>query len=379
MKIASVECLSAHAGWRIYDFLKVATTDGLVGWSEFSRAFNGPGVPETIAAIAPRLLGDDPSGVRVTTMLREAARPSRLAYQACSAIANALLDVRARALGVPVYELLGGHRRERVPVYWAHCGTYRASHAEIMQKPPLRSLDDVVSLGREVAGRGYTALKANLLVFDGDRATRYTAAATRTRQPPARALGEQLTALRAGAGPHVDLMLDLGSNFRAEAALLAMARVGEGFGLRWLEVELDEPGALRAVRERTGVPMASGERLRASEYQALLCAGSVDVPIVDVLFNGVANALQVATECAAFDATVAVHNCYSPLATMIAAAYCAVVPNLNILELDVDGVPWQDDFVSCPPRIAGGYLAIPAGPGWGTEVNEAAVREHPVS
>ena len=79
-----------------------------------------------------------------------------LRYQACGALSNALLDLRARALdvaGVLSYSAAGV--RDRVPVYWAHCGTYRTSHAELMGKPPLRTLDDVVRLGREVARRGF--------------------------------------------------------------------------------------------------------------------------------------------------------------------------------------------------------------------------------
>src|SRR4051794_40384553 len=118
MTIASIECLSAYAGWRIHDFLKVTLADGLVGWSEFSRALNGPGVHAAIASLAPRLVGLDPHSASARTLLREASRPSAIAHQASSAIANALLDVRARSLGVPVVELLGGPMRDHVRVYW---------------------------------------------------------------------------------------------------------------------------------------------------------------------------------------------------------------------------------------------------------------------
>jgi galactonate dehydratase len=76
---------------------------------------------------------------------------------------------------------------------------------------------------------------------------------------------------------------------------------------------------------------------------------------------------------------VAVHNCYSPLATLMGAAFCASVPNLQMLELDVDGVPWQNDFLTCAPMVRDGYVELPSGPGWGTEIDEAAVRAHPVS
>ena len=66
--------------------------------------------------------------------------------QAIGAIENALLDVKARALGVPVYELFGGPVRDRVRLYWSHCATYRVNRAAEMQVPPVRTLDDVVAL-----------------------------------------------------------------------------------------------------------------------------------------------------------------------------------------------------------------------------------------
>jgi L-alanine-DL-glutamate epimerase-like enolase superfamily enzyme len=74
---------------------------------------------------------------------------------------------------------------------------------------------------------------------------------------------------------------------------------------------------------------------------------------------------------------VAPHNFYSHLATMMSAHFAAVVPNLRIMETDPETVPWQDELVTVKPRIDAGHLTLPTGPGWGTEVDEAAVRAHP--
>jgi L-alanine-DL-glutamate epimerase-like enolase superfamily enzyme len=381
MKIAAIDCLAADAGWRTHDFLKVTLADGLVGWSEFSRAFNGPGVPEAICELAPTLIDQDPRSSSVAGALRDAGRRSLLGYQAVSAISNALLDVHARTLGIPVWQLLGPRLRDDVRVYWAHCGTYRVSHAELMQRPPLRSVDDIVSLGREVVQRGFSALKTNLLMFSKGRGERY--APRRHRQVPPltatptllRAVAEQLEAFRTGTGADTEIMLDLGSNFRVAGAI-AMARHAERFDLAWLELEMASVAALNEVRSHTRIPLAGGERLRVMDYPALLQAGAVDIPIVDVLFNGVRESLHVAAGAEAFDANIAVHNCYGPLATLMAAAYCAVTPNVEWLEMDVDAVPWRDEFVTNPPRVIDGCLMLPDAPGWGTEVSEAAVRAH---
>src|ERR1700704_2499085 len=104
----------------------------------------------------------DPREVgRISTTLHSV---SRLAHggmnaQAIAAIENALLDIKAKALGIPVYALFGGPVRERLPLYWSHCGSYRLHHAEVMGVEPLRSLDDLKRIGAEVARRGFKALK----------------------------------------------------------------------------------------------------------------------------------------------------------------------------------------------------------------------------
>ena len=284
-----------------------------------------------------------------------------MTQQASGALRNALLDARARALGIPVHELLGGALRDTVGLYWAHCGTYRVSHAELMHRPPLRTLDDLVAQGREVAERGYSALKTNLLLFDGSAARRFA-----NRVPGGagaaqvlRAATAQLDALRRGAGPQVALMLDVGSNFGLDGAV-AVARAIEPSGPMWLELQMATPEALRLVRDRGGVPIASGENLRGAEYHALLRAGAVDVVIIDVLFNGLIEGLHIAAACAAYNTPVAVHNCYSPLATLMNAAFCAAVPNLRIMERDVDQVPWAADLLTVEPETHGGFVSVPA-------------------
>src|SRR5207244_11072400 len=98
-----------------------------------------------------------------------------------------------------------------------------------------------------------------------------------------------------------------------------------------------------------------------------------DVIIIDVLFNGLLESLHIAAACAAYDVNVAVHNCYGPLATAMATAFCAAVPNLHLLEYDVDEVPWNADFVTQKLNIQAGEVNVPHGPGWWTDVSEAAI------
>ncbi len=99
--------------------------------------------------------------------------------------------------------------------------------------------------------------------------------------------------------------------------------------------------------------------------------------IIDTPWNGIGESLKIAAMADAYEINVAPHNFYGHLATMMNAHWSAVVPNLRIMEIDPDMVPWQDDLVTVTPRIENGHLLLPTGPGWGTEVNEEAVRAHP--
>jgi L-alanine-DL-glutamate epimerase-like enolase superfamily enzyme len=387
VKIAQVESLHADAGWRTFDFLRIDTDSGIAGWSEYNESFGGLGVSEVIRRLAPALIGKDPRAHEAHVALLHALRRTAaggVVQQAIGAVENALLDVKARALGIPVYELLGGPVRDRIRLYWSHCGTYRVSRAEAMRIPPVRTLDDVVRLGREVVAKGYSALKTNVLLL-GDRPRAHVPGFARGEGFPelnadravVRAIRDQLAAFREGVGPDVDILVDLNFNYKTEG-FLTMARAMEPFDLCWVEIDSRSPAALRYVRSRTSVPVASGECLFGRrEYRPFLEREAMAVLIVDAPWNGVIESVKIAAMADAYEVNVAPHNFYGHLATMMSAHLAAVVPNLRIMEIDPDMVPWQDELVTVTPRIEDGHLVLPTGPGWGTEVVEAAVRAHP--
>jgi L-alanine-DL-glutamate epimerase-like enolase superfamily enzyme len=387
MKITGVESLHADAGWRNLDFLKISTDEGIVGWSEYNESFGGPGVSAVIAKLAPVLVGKDPRPWEAHVALMYALRrpaAGGVVQQAIGAIENALLDVKARALGVPVYALLGGPVRDRIRVYWSHCATYRVSRAREMDLPPVRTLDDIVKLGREVVGRGYTALKTNVLLL-GDNPRAHVPGFGRSAGFPElnadrhviKAARAELAAFREGVGPDVDILVDLNFNYKTEG-FLTMARAMEPFDLFWVEMDTRDPKALAYVRSRTSIPVASCECLFGRrDYRPFFEQQAVDVAIIDTPWNGVGESLKIAAMADTYEINVAPHNFYGHLATMMNAHFSAVVPNLRIMEVDPDTVPWQGDLVTVKPEIKDGHLLLPGGPGWGTEINEEAVRAHP--
>ena len=311
--------------------------------------------------------------------------PGGINQQAIAAIENALLDVKAKALGVPVYELLGGPVRDRFRLYWSHCGTYRLHHHEALGAARLRSLDDVVALGREVADKGFTALKTNIFLFDGDEPELYMAGFTGERggpelNPSRRLIGaivDQIAAFREGAGEGVDILLDLNFNFKTEG-YLEVARALADHGLMWLELDIYEPAALGRIRRACSTPIASLESLYGRRaYRPYFEHQAVDVAIVDAPWNGVLESLKIAAMAESYEVNVAPHNFYGHLSNLMSAHFCAALPNFRIMEIDPDDVPWKDDLVTAPPLIEDGHLVLPTGPGWGADVNEDAVRAHP--
>jgi galactonate dehydratase len=387
MKITKVEHLHADAGQRNFDFLKVSTDEGIIGWSEYNESFGGLGVSAVIDGLVPQILGKDPRaweaiGALLYAVRRQAA--GGVVQQAIGAIENALLDITAKALGLPVYAMFGGPVRDRIRLYWSHCGTYRLAWSEPMRIPSLRTLQDVVNAGKEVREKGYTALKTNVFVLGKEPYLHSPGFARKGSFPELNAdrhvlgaLREELAAFREGAGPDVDILLDLNFNFKTEG-FLRVARAAEPFDLLWIEIDTRDAKALRYIRDHTTIPVASCECLFGRrDYRPYFENGSVDVAIIDTPWNGVAESLKIAAMADAYEINVAPHNFYGHLATMMNTHFCAVVPNLRIMEIDPDTVPWYDELVTVKPDIRDGYLHLPTGPGWGTEVNEEAVRAHP--
>jgi galactonate dehydratase len=388
MKVAQLETLYCDAGWRPWIFLKATTDDGLVGWAEITDSHGSPhGLAGIVQDLAPNVVGRDPRAVeRIVWDLFRATRqsPGSVIQKAIGGIENALLDIKAKALGVPVYELFGGPTRDAVDVYWSHCGTTRARASEVTNTTKLVSYDHVVALGREVVDRGFKAFKTNIVIpgdepqvlmpgFHGDGLERNPSPELE------QALVRLLDAFREGTEGRAQPIVDLNFNLTAEG-VLRVARALNGHDLMWLEVDAFDPVSLATVRGNAGVSICSGENLYTNRgFRPFFEAGAMDVASVDVIWNGFHQAKKIADLAETFEVNCAPHNYYSHLATFISAQWCAAIPNVRILEVDVDDVPWRETLTTAVPQIGDGVLQIPAAPGWGADVNEDVLREHPWS
>jgi L-alanine-DL-glutamate epimerase-like enolase superfamily enzyme len=385
VRLASLETRFCDAGWRPWIFVRAETDDGLVGWAEVTDSHGSPhGLAGVISDLAPLVVGRDPRPVeRIFWELYRHTRqsPGSIVQKALAGIENALLDLKAKALGVPVYELFGGPTIDTIPLYWSHCGTTRARAWEVTATPKLGSYDDVQALGAEVMGAGYRAFKTNIVV-PGDEPQVLmpgfgAGGGTGQAGEIAAALVALLEAFASGTGGAARPIVDLNFNLEPEG-ILHVARALEPFGLLWLEVDLFDPAALALVRQRAPMPICSGENLYTMRgFRPFLEAAALDVASVDVIWNGFHQSKKVADLAETFEVTCAPHNYYSHLATLIAGQWCAAIPNARILEIDVDDVPWRDDLVTALPRIEAGVLTIPSAPGWGADVVEDVLAAHP--
>ncbi|MGV6873054.1 mandelate racemase/muconate lactonizing enzyme family protein [Pseudochelatococcus sp. B33] len=389
MKIALFDVLQCDAGWRTFSFLKIVTDDGITGWSEFNENFGGPGLATAIRTLMSEIIGMNPMQIAlINAVMASKAVHSRggVARQAAGAIENALLDIKGKALGVPVYELFGGLIRDRIPVYWSHCGSYRLRHPELVGRPAVRTYDDITRLGQEVRDRGFSALKTNIAMEIDGRLMPYRPSVQRAKGFPERNWDDFLVrsaamtveAFRAGCGPDVGVMLDLNFNFRLEG----YRRIGQALrsaNLTWLEVDIHDPISLQLLRRDLPCSLASGETLlERRDFRPYLENYAMDVAIVDVIWNGMAEAARIADMADIYEMNVAPHNFYGHLASAINAHFCAAIPNIRIMEIDIDSVPWRDEIVTTPPVIEDGHYVVPTGAGWGVDVNEEALRAHPV-
>jgi galactonate dehydratase len=390
MKIAGLETLHADGGWRNFCFLKLTTDDGLIGWSEYNENFGAGGVTELIGRFAPLVAGMDPRAVgRISASLHALTRMAAggLNNQAIAAIENACLDVKAKALGVPVYALFGGPFRDRITLYWSHCGSFRTWRRDVFEQKlglkPIRTLDDIAALGKDVVARGYRNLKTNPMSFKAGQVfdPGFRMLPGMLDRHPDRALidgmREVIAAFRQGVGPHTGIQFDINFNQRTEG-FLRIAKALEEFNLTWLEIDIHDPQALALIRRSTATPIASLETIHGlKNYRPYFEAYAVDTAVVDVPWNGMFESVRIATLADAYEVNVAPHNFTGHLASFMSAHFCAAVPNFRIMEYEVDDVPWKDALVTATPRIENGEMLIPTAPGWGADVNEDAVRAHP--
>lgn len=349
--------------WRNCVFAHVETDEGIAGIGEGSLEYQPQAVAAAIAQLAHRYaLGRSAFGIEAlwSEVLRNEFMRSPIINSAFAAIEMALWDICGKAVGRPVYELLGGKVRDVLPAYanaWYGAG---ASPAEIAQA------------GKDAAARGYRGLKFDPFEDAG-------------RDPDAASIGRAVAiteAVRDAVGPDVDLMIDAHGRFSPGSAIDIAARL-ERAGLFWLEEPCDPENAasLAAVGRAIRTRLATGERCTSRfSVPALLETHEVDVLQPDIIHvGGILEARKIAAMADAYYVPVSYHNPFGPVATAAAVQLDACTTNFIMQESFCEyDVPYRFDLVERAPRPEQGCYAVPSAPGLGIGefVPEAALA-HP--
>ena len=377
MKIAKIDTFAVKGLLTPWMFCAVRTDEGITGYSEFGNGRLAQGMMGIIKDLEGMLVGKDPRPVEKLYM--DMHRATRMSFggatqNAIAGIELALWDVKAKALGVPVYELFGGPHRAEQRVYWSHLGLYHTRNWENAKVKPLRNWDDLADVARMAIERGYTAFKTNIL-FPGEPPNAVSGgfAGPHEQTLPKGLLDhavKQITVLREAAGPDIDIMLDINLNFKTEGAI-RVAQAMEPFRLFWLEFDPMDPLGLRQVKDASRTPICGGEQLLTPyQYYPFFENRAMDMVKVDVQWMGFGPAKRVADMAAHYEMNIAPHNYNAHLSTFQSMNLCASVSNVVISESDPLNAWWRDEMFTELPQVKNSHVKLPVKPGWGTDLRE---------
>jgi galactonate dehydratase len=365
LKVTSIRTTVVGAPWRELVFLELMTDEGLTGTAEVRIVNKTDTLLACIEELAPRyLIGSDPFNVeRLAWNVQRAeyGRPGEVTQSALAAFDVACWDLMGQALGVPVWKLLGGRFRDRIPAYAN--GWYTAE----------RDPATIARLAQGVAKRGYRALKLDPF---GAASAELTAAERR------RAV-EIVAAVREAVGPDVQIMVEMHGRF-TPAAAVAVATQLEPYDPEWIEepVPPENAMALRSVRQATRLPIATGERAHTlADIREFIEGGLVDVVQVDLThFGGYLAMKCLAGWADTYYLLLAPHNVCGPVGTMANVHLAVATSNYKVLEHFNDFAdPWVQDLVDHPPSVdrEDGCFAVPERPGLGLSLKHDVCAQHP--
>jgi galactonate dehydratase len=169
MKIRDIKTFVVNGGYRPWIFVKVETDEGITGWGDACDWDAPETVVKAVDYLKGFLVGEDPMATEKIWFKNSQVyrrMVGGIAWKAMSGIDTALWDIKGKALGVPVWQLLGGKIHDRLRLYWSHCGTARHKFSKHIAEPPIRTLSELREFAYEVKASGVTALKTNIMALE---------------------------------------------------------------------------------------------------------------------------------------------------------------------------------------------------------------------
>ncbi|GGW49420.1 mandelate racemase/muconate lactonizing enzyme family protein [Arenibacter certesii] len=375
MKITDVKVWLVEGVKYNWTFLKIYTDKGITGVGE---ATNWPGSQIVEAAakeLGNRIIGLDPMKIDYiwTKLYRDLnwVGPYGASMCAISGIDMALLDLKGKALGVPVYDLLGGAFRTKIQLYANYWFTH-GGHNSV----------DYASQALEVKAAGFTGLK-----FDPFAHTNYfygedlDTSLSLTKSEQNRAF-DVTKAVRQAVGDEMDIMIETHAMLNFKVAINMAKRLAE-LDISWYEEPAgpENPNTLKALRDRIdpNVSICVGERHYTRHgIRPILERHICDVVMPDITrCGGPSEMKRMATMAEAYNVLIAPHNPNGPLSTLASAQVCATIPNFFKQEFIFKDVPWRDTVITHPLEIVNGNLILSDRPGLGVDLVEEELEKHP--
>ncbi|MBZ9987427.1 galactonate dehydratase [Mesorhizobium sp. BH1-1-5] len=359
MKITALTTYIVPPRWL---FLKIETDAGISGWGEPVVEGRALTVEAAVKELADYLIGKDPRLIEDhwTVMHRGGFyRGGPILMSAIAGIDQALWDIKGKALGVPVHELLGGKLRETIKVY-SWIGGDRPA--------------EVAAGARDMVSRGFLALKMNgteeLQIVDSH--DRIDAAV------------ERVAMVREAVGPNIGIAVDFHGRVHRPMARILVKEL-EPYRLMFIEepVLSENREALKEIAALGSTPIALGERLYSRwDFKPVFEEAVVDIIQPDLSHaGGITECRKIAAMAEAYDVAVAPHCPLGPIALAACLQLDAVSYNCFIQEQSL-GIHYNaaNDLLDYAAnkdvfRYEDGYVAIPDGPGLGVEIDEDYVKE----
>ncbi|ALU88044.1 galactonate dehydratase [Herbaspirillum rubrisubalbicans] len=359
MKITKISTFIVPPRWC---FLKIETDEGIVGWGEPIVEGRAHSVAAAVDELADYLIGKDPRNIEDhwTVLYRGGFyRGGAIHMSALAGIDQALWDIKGKALGVPVHQLLGGAVRDSIRVY-SWIGGDRPA--------------DTAAAAKNAVARGFTAVKMNgteeLQFIDSHDKIELTLA--------------NVQAVREAVGPNVGIGVDFHGRVHKPMAKVLIKEL-EPYKLMFIEepVLSENSEALKEIAHLTSTPIALGERLYSRwDFKRILSEGYVDIIQPDVSHaGGITETRKIAMMAEAYDVALALHCPLGPIALASCLQVDAGSYNAFIQEQSL-GIHYNEsndllDYIRDKNVFAyeDGYVKIPQGPGLGIEINEEYVRQ----
>lgn len=361
MKVTDVKPFVVDCYRTNWVFVKIYTDEGISGVGEATLEYKEQALLGALEHIRAYLVGKDPLQINDHWfhIYRDAYwRGGAVLMSALSAVETALWDILGKHLGVPVWQLLGGKVNHEVPLYVNGWFAGAKTPAEFAEKAKLAVARGVSGMKWDPFGKAFLRLSGKEL----DSAIACVAA------------------VREAVGPEVELLIEGHGRFDIPTAV-TIAKELEPFRPMWFEepVPPDNLDALKAVKDRSPVPISAGERLYTRwDYRPMFDKMAADYIQPDISHaGGIAELQKIAAEAESRYIPFAPHNPSGPVANAATLQLAAVCPNFCILESMYSDVTWRADVCNEALVFENGKLQIPDQPGLGIEIDEEACLAHP--